>query len=70
MGLAVDEELQATVDSLVEAVRQRDALLSFYWLEQLQPHGRRALSLPGASQEARELQHLVLILVPKTLRPA
>ena len=35
MGLAIDGELQAMVDSL-EAVRQRDALMSFFWLEQLQ----------------------------------
>ena len=41
MGLAIDGELQAMVDSL-EAVRQRDALMSFFWLEQLQPRGRRA----------------------------
>lgn len=41
------EARQAIVDSLVAAVRDRDALLSCYWLELLRPSGQRALSLPG-----------------------
>lgn len=50
MALTVPEHIQTTVDSLVDAVRQRDALLALHWLSLLQPHGRRALSLPGPSR--------------------
>lgn len=51
-----DEHTQSTVDSLVEAVRQRDALLTLYWISELKPSGRRALSVPGSSSQS----HLVL----------
>lgn len=47
MAHVVTEEVQATVDALVDAVRQRDALMTFYYLEQLAGSGRRALSYPG-----------------------
>ncbi|KAL8280758.1 hypothetical protein RQP46_006762 [Phenoliferia psychrophenolica] len=57
MSCEVDEDTQGTVNSLCDAIHQRDALLSFYFLELLA--APEALALPASETRLNALETAV-----------